>query len=43
MNISIQDELLSFVEKLQRYITLVFLEELASKIWFIKLVFLVQT
>lgn len=36
MDISIQDELPSFVEKLQRYISPLFLEELARKIGFIK-------
>ncbi|KFM95682.1 putative transposase for insertion sequence element [Bacillus clarus] len=36
MNPSIQDELLPFAEKLQRYVTPVFLEELAREIGFIK-------
>ncbi|MDZ4417391.1 hypothetical protein ORL59_28260 [Bacillus cereus] len=39
MNLSIQDELQPFVEELQRYITPVFLEELAREIGFIKGVF----
>ncbi|QWH64285.1 IS4 family transposase (plasmid) [Bacillus mycoides] len=36
MNLSIQDELQPFAEKLKRYITPVFLEELAREIGFIK-------
>lgn len=36
MNLSIQDELLPFAEELQRYVTPVFLEELAREIGFIK-------
>lgn len=36
MNLSIQDELLPFTEELQRYVTPVFLEELAREIGFIK-------
>ncbi len=36
MNLLIQDELLPFAEKLQRYVTPVFLEELAREIGFIK-------
>lgn len=36
MNLSIQDELQSFAEELQRYVTPVFLEELARDIEFIK-------
>ncbi|KFM95664.1 hypothetical protein DJ93_5552 [Bacillus clarus] len=36
MNSSIQDELLLFAEELQRYVTPVFLEELAREIGFIK-------
>ncbi|PEK31403.1 IS4 family transposase, partial [Bacillus pseudomycoides] len=36
MNLSIQDELQSFAEELQRYVTPVFLEELAREIGFIK-------
>jgi len=36
MNFSIQDELQSFAEELQRYVTPVFLEELAREIGFIK-------
>ncbi|EEM14132.1 MULTISPECIES: hypothetical protein [Bacillus] len=33
MNLSIQDELLPFAEELQRYVTPVFLEELAYFQW----------
>ncbi len=36
MHFSIQDELQSFAEELQRYVTPVFLEELAREIGFIK-------
>ena len=36
MNLSIQDELQTFAEELKRYITPVFLEELAREIGFIK-------
>ncbi|MEH7216548.1 IS4 family transposase, partial [Bacillus toyonensis] len=36
MNLSIKDELQPFVEELQRYVTPVFLEELAREIGFIK-------
>jgi len=36
MNLSIQDELQPFVEELKRYITPIFLEELAREIKFIK-------
>ena len=36
MNLSIQDELQPFVEELQRYVTPVFLEELAREIGFVK-------
>ncbi|MEK5017240.1 MULTISPECIES: hypothetical protein [Bacillus] len=36
MNPSIQDELLPFTKELQRYVTPVFLEELAREIGFIK-------
>lgn len=36
MNLPIQDELQPFVEELQRYVTPVFLEELAREIGFIK-------
>ncbi|MES1052810.1 hypothetical protein FOA24_27390 [Bacillus thuringiensis] len=34
MNLSIQDELQPFVEELQRYVTPVFLEELARNFFF---------
>ncbi|MED4513850.1 IS4 family transposase, partial [Bacillus cereus] len=37
MNLSIQEELQPFAEELQRYITPVFVEELARDIEFIKL------
>lgn len=36
MHFSIQDKLQSFAEELQRYVTPVFLEELAREIGFIK-------
>ncbi|PJN59396.1 hypothetical protein BAWEI_46670 [Bacillus mycoides] len=36
MNLSIQDELQPFAEELQRYVTPVFLEELAKKTWVCK-------
>lgn len=36
INLSIQDELQPFAEELQRYVTPVFLEELAREIGFIK-------
>ncbi len=36
MNLSIQDELQPFVEELQRYVTPVFLEELARELEFVK-------
>ncbi|OHX30675.1 hypothetical protein BWGOE5_33760 [Bacillus mycoides] len=36
MHLSIQDELQPFAEELQRYVTPVFLEELAREIGFIK-------
>ncbi|HDR4440063.1 TPA: hypothetical protein QCQ44_004326 [Bacillus cereus] len=36
MNLSIQDELQLFAEELQRYITPVFLEELARELGFVK-------
>ena len=36
MNLSIQDEPRPFAEELQRYVTLVFLEELARELEFVK-------
>ncbi|MFK4293026.1 uncharacterized protein YfkK (UPF0435 family) [Bacillus sp. RC250] len=36
MNLSIQDELQTFAEELQRYVTPVFLEELARELGFVK-------
>lgn len=36
MNLSIQDELQPFAEELQRYVTPIFLEELARELGFIK-------